>query len=146
MRINSSKLDDLHQYFVDGGSTETEDIADFLKGTKEDVTAYVNALKKKHPDVYGSVPVEEVVEKENDTLSYSLLDEETGLTKPLEVVRTKKSVCYLQVVEPKEIVKIIVGGEKIEVDLIKLRKRSPGDKIGEHLVGKLIAAAELAQG
>jgi hypothetical protein len=32
------------------------------------------------------------------------------------------------------------------VDLVKLRKKAPGEKLGNHLVSTLILAAELAKG
>lgn len=147
MKLSSKKLAELHQYFVNEGSTDPNDVAEFLE-TEDDsvVEAYVAALKKRYPDVYGSP--EEVAEEATSTgkSAYFLIDDNTGLTKELELVKTKNGKLYLQVIEPKDIVEIVVGGETIEVDLIKLRKKSPDDKIGNHLVSTLIVAAELAKG
>lgn len=145
MKISSRKLAELHQYFVNEGSTDPNDIADFL-GTEDEteVEAYVNALKAKYPDVYGSG--EEVAEDVTEPVKYFLIDNDNGITKELELVKDKGAKRFFEVIEPKEIVEIVVGGETIEVDLIKLRKKNPADKLGNHLVSTLILAAELAKG
>lgn len=145
MKISSKKLAELHQYFVNEGSTDPDDVATFLETDNQDtVEAYVNALKRKYPDVYGSA--EEVAEEATEPVEYALIDPDTNLVKELEVVRQKGAKVFLSVVEPKDIVSIVVGGEQIEVDLIKLRKKNPVDKLGSHLVSTLILAAELAKG
>jgi hypothetical protein len=140
MKISSKKLAELHQYFVNEGSTDPNDVADFL-GTEDEaeVEAYVNALKVKYPDVYGG-------EDTTEPVKYFLIDNDTGLTKELELIKSKGAKQFFEVIEPKEIVEIVVGGETIEVDLIKLRKKPLGDKLGSHLVSTLILAAELAKG
>jgi hypothetical protein len=140
MKISSKKLAELHQYFINEGSTEPEDVAAQL-GTEDEaeVNAYVEALKAKYPEVYGGEVPEE-------PLQYFLIDNDTGLTKELELVKQKGAKRFFEVIEPKDIVEIVVGGERIEVDLIKLRKKAPGDKLGNHLVSTLILAAELAKG
>lgn len=135
MTISKRKLADLHEYISNGGSEETEDIAAVL-GTDDEqvVSAYMTALKKR----YASESTPEA--------SYFLFDPETNLTKELELLRKKDNKVYLQVIEPKDLVMIKVGGEELEVDLIKLRKKDPSEKIGGHLVSTLIVAAELAKG
>jgi hypothetical protein len=144
MKISSKKLADLHEYFTNGGSTDPEDVAVQLETENEAVVeAYVNSLKRKYPDVYGDSGDGEGQEV---TQQYFLIDLESGLTKELNCVREKGSKSYFEVVEPKELVTIRVGGEEIEVDLIKLRKKAPTDKLGPHLVSTLIVAAELAKG
>lgn len=134
MKLSSKKLADLHEYFVNGGSTDFEDVAAKLGTEDEEVcTAYVDALKKKYPEIYGDEP------------KYLLVDEATGLTKELELTKTKGNKHFLAVVEPKDIVEILVGGETLEVDLVKLRKRKGDERVGGHLVSTLILAAELAK-
>lgn len=145
MKLSSKKLAELHQYFVNEGSTDPNDVADFLETEDETVVeAYVDALKKRHPDVYG--PGAEVAEEATEPVKYALIDPDTNLVKELEVVRQKGAKVFLSVIEPKDIVSIVVGGETIEVDLIKLRKKNPVDKLGNHLVSTLLVAAELAKG
>lgn len=156
MKISSKKLAELHQYFINEGSTEPEDVAAQL-GTEDEaeVNAYVDALKAKYPEVYGG---EEDTREINDPsrrvnqepseypITYFLIDNDTGLTKELELIKQKGAKRFFEVIEPKDIVEIVVGGETIEVDLIKLRKKAPGEKLGNHLVSTLILAAELAKG
>jgi ectoine hydroxylase-related dioxygenase (phytanoyl-CoA dioxygenase family) len=151
MKISSKTLAALHQYFISEGSTEPNDVADFLETDDEAiVNAYVDALKAKYPDIYGgevaeeSAPAPKTADKGHS--SYFLIDNDTGLTKELELLKTKNGKLYLQTIEPKEVVSIVVGGEQIEVDLVKLRKKAPGEKLGNHLVSTLILAAELAKG
>lgn len=140
MQISKKKLADLHAYFTDGGSTEPEDVANFLGTDSEDtVEAYVASLKRKYPAIYGGS------EDETEPVEHLLIDTDTGITKLLELVKQKGPKQFFQVVEPKELVTIRVGGEDIEVDLIKLRKKNPNDKLGNHLVSTLIVAAELAK-
>jgi hypothetical protein len=144
MKISSKKLADLHEYFTNGGSTDPEDVAVQLETENEAVVeAYVNSLKRKYPDVYGEDDASDI---DPPSDKYVLVDQDTGLAKNLEVIKEKNGRVFLQVIEPKELVSIRVGGEEIEVDLIKLRKKAPTDKLGPHLVSTLIVAAELAKG
>ena len=143
MKISSKKIAELHEYFTNGGSTDPEDVATQLETESESVVeAYVNALKRRYPDVYGG----EEEEQETPSEQFLLIDQDTGLTKELEVLREKNGKIFLQIIEPKELVTIRVGGEEIEVDLVKLRKKDPSERVGPHLVSTLIVAAELAKG
>jgi hypothetical protein len=144
MKISSKKLADLHEYFTNGGSTDPEDVAAQLETEDEAyVEAYVNSLKRRYPDVYGDSGDGEGQEV---TQQYFLIDLESGLTKELNCVREKGSKRYFETIEPKDLVTIRVGGEEIEVDLIKLRKKAPTDRMGNYAVSTLILAAELAKG
>jgi len=141
MRTNSKKLDELHEYFINGGSTKDADILAQL-GTEDNeaVKAYKAALRAKYPDVYGEE------EKPEEAQTFQLLDPDTKLMRPLDIVKVKGSKTILEVREPKELVTIMVGGEELEVDLIKLRKKDPESTLGTHKVSTVLMAAELAKG
>ena len=56
MKIDNTKLAALHDYLVNGGSPEQEDVAKQIGEDVDDeaaVEAYVEALKAKWPKVYG---------------------------------------------------------------------------------------------
>lgn len=140
MRTNSKKLDELHEYLINGGSSKDADILTQL-GTedKEAVKVYKTALRTKYPDIYGEVG------KVEEEQTFQLLDPDTKIMRSLDVVKVKGSKTILEVREPKELVTIRVGGEELEVDLIKLRKKDPESTLGTHKISTLLVAAELAK-
>lgn len=142
MKIDQKKLETLHEHFQEGGSAAEEEVLSVLDTDDVEVgEAYVNALKKAYPEEYGDG--EEEVSAEAP--QYVFLDPDTNTTKPLHVVKEKPGKVFLSFPEETDVVEITVAGEQIQVDLIKLRKRSPEDTIGGHRVSALIVAAELAR-
>lgn len=149
MKINSKKLTELHRYFVNDGSTEPDEIAKFL-GTEDEsvVESYVSALRQKYPEVYGEdeEDAQEATTTQKSPTFYVLVDSDTGTAKELELLKVKGNKAFLGIVEPKDLVTVRIGGEDVEVDIIKLRKKDPSERIGGHLVSVLLTAAELAKG
>lgn len=131
---NTKKLTALYEYFTKGGSDKEADVMQFLETTSADVVKeYMDALDEKYPE--GFAP-----EKETE---YFL--KEDGLLKKLLFVKQTNDRVILEIDEPKSLVKIILKGEVVEVDLFKLEKLSPSDALYGTTVAQVIALAELAQ-
>lgn len=141
MKINSKKLAELRTYFLDGGSTDEEDVMSFL-GTEDEgeMQAYIDALREKYPQDFGG-DSEEAEEKSE--LSYQLKGENNVLH-DLEVLKVKNGRVILQIKEPKDLVTLMIKGKPVEVDLIQLAKY-PGDSPHGVLNSKLLELAELAK-
>jgi len=132
--INEDKLLALKEYFLEGGSTEPEDVAAQLITKKQSVVdEYVEALKQRFPEDFPGAEVDEEIEYEYK------LREDTGLLVKLELVKQKGNKLIFAKMIPKDLVEIVVGGKRQVVDLLELRQ-DPAKN------AKLIAAAELAKG
>jgi hypothetical protein len=147
MDTNKNKLADLRDYFLNGGSTEADDILAFLDTEDESVmTGYIAALKTTYPDDFG--PKKKKSKPENMHIEeprFFLKDALTGLVTELEVSKQKPGKTTLVVKEPKELVNILLRGEIKTIDLYQLNKLSDN---AEHLgvpVAKLKQLAELAK-
>ena len=141
--INPVKLKSFRKYFLEGGSTDADDVLDFLGTDDQDlVDAYVAALREKYPDDFPSDDSEEDEEKEQ-TSSFFLQD--GALLKELELVKEKPGKVVFRILEPKEFVDIIVGGKVRTVDLVQLRKMSPEDTLHGKPVAMLMTLAEAAR-
>jgi hypothetical protein len=151
MDTNKNKLADLRDYFLNGGSTEADDILAFLDTEDESVmTGYIAALKTTYPDDFGpkkkkaaakAPEPDPVVEEQR----FFLKDALTGLVTELEVSKQKPGKTTLVVKEPKELVNILLRGEIKTIDLYQLNKLPDN---AEHLgvpVTKLKQLAELAK-
>jgi hypothetical protein len=137
MTIKSSKLNELRDYFLNGGSTDPDDVKAQLDTEDDDVMeAYVARLKTKWPEDFGGdIPEPELV--------YQLKDD-NNILRDLEVVRQKDNRIILKVKEPTEIVNVLVKGEVVSVDLVQLRKFPTAETYGVSNV-RLLELAELAK-
>lgn len=152
MDINKNKLADLRDYFLNGGSTEADDILAFLATEDESVmTGYIAALKTTYPDDFGpkkKKAAAKAPEPEPDPVieqRFFLKDALTGLVTELEISKQKPGKTTLVVKEPKELVNILLRGEITTIDLYQLNKLPD---TAEHLgvpVAKLKQLAELAK-
>jgi hypothetical protein len=149
-KVDSDKLEELKDYFLKGGSTETEDVLAFIGTEDEEVMgAYIKALKETYPDQFGgkkkakAAPMPEP-EPEPEP-RYFIKDRITGLVQELEVSATKSGKTTFNVKEPKDLVKIILKGEVTEVDLLLLKRLPQGSEFMGESVAKLIQLAELAK-
>ena len=147
IKIDDVKLEQLRDYFLNGGSSDAVDIMEHLETEDEAVVnAYVAALRKKYPadfDPDYKEPEPEVEEKEEFQFFY---DNGDGLLVELEQVRSKNNKIYFKKLEPKELVDLIVRGQTVTVDLVQLAKKSPGATEHGVRVDQLIQLAKLAQG
>lgn len=165
MKIDTHNLKLLHKYLQDGGNATEEGFKEFLGTTSiKTVKAYQDALVEAYPDIYGDDETEEEDISETvtvisetgpviaSTVSVSCVDKkvfirdtDTNVATELELEKeTVKSKIYV-VKAPKDEVEILVAGETITVDLIKLKKLDKGASFGGHKVSTLILAAELAK-
>lgn len=148
MKIDKKKLADLHTYFKSGGSTDAEDVMAHLETEDESVMdAYIDALKEKYPTIYGAEAPEEEEEEqeESEDQSYTYFCAMPDKTlKELELVKDKGNKLIFAFKEPKDLVTVMLKGEPVEVDLIKLAKY-PTDSTHGILNSKLIELAELAR-
>lgn len=153
MDINKNKLADLRDYFLNGGSTEADDILAFLATEDESVmTGYIAALKTTYPDDFGpkkkKPAAAKAPEPEPDPVieqRFFLKDAITGLVTELEISKEKLGKTTFVVKEPKELVNILLRGEITTIDLYQLNKLPD---TAEHLgvpVAKLKQLAELAK-
>ena len=152
MDINKNKLADLRDYFLNGGSTEADDILAFLATEDESVMrGYIAALKTTYPDDFGpkkKKAAAKAPEPEPDPVieqRFFLKDAITGLVTELEISKEKLGKTTLVVKEPKELVNILLRGEITTIDLYQLNKLPD---TAEHLgvpVAKLKQLAELAK-
>lgn len=157
MNIDNSKLEALHQYLVNGGSAEQEDVAKQIGVDSDDeaaVDAYVEALKAKWPDIYGepaapapaakkaAKKAAKVVEPAPSTYRLRKPD---GTVAALEVVASKNGTVVLQEPRPTELVEILLRGQRMTVDLIELRSKPVGSMFHDLPVSKVIEIAELAK-
>lgn len=153
MDTNKNKLADLRDYFLNGGSTEADDILAFLATEDESVmTSYIAALKKTYPDDFGPKKKKPAAvkapEPEPDPVieqRFFLKDALTGLVTELEISKASLDKLTLVVKEPKELVNILLRGEITTIDLYQLNKLPD---TAEHLgvpVTKLKQLAELAK-
>jgi hypothetical protein len=145
-KVDSEKLEALKDYFLKGGSTETEDVLEFIGTEDEDVMGvYIKALKETYPDQFGGKKKAKPVPEPEPEPRYFLKDRITGLVQELEVSVTKSGKTTFIVKEPKDLVKIILKGEVTEVDLLLLKKLPAGSEFMGESVDKLIQLAELAK-
>jgi len=149
MDTNKKKLADLRDYFLNGGSTEADDILTFLETEdKEIMQSYIAALKTTYPDDFGPKKKKAKPVAEPDPViepRYFLKDALTGLVTELEVSKQTVDKITLVVKEPKELVNILLRGKITTIDLYQLNKLSDN---AEHLgvpVAKLKQLAELAK-
>ncbi len=156
MDINKTKLENLRRYFLNGGSTESDDILAFLDTEDEEIMqSYIAALKTTYPDDFGpkkkkEKPASEVIAAVDPAFGdteprYFLKDALTGLVTELEISKQKPSKTTFVVKEPKELVDILLRGEIVTIDLYQLNKLP---ETSEHLgvpVAKLKQLAELAK-
>lgn len=158
MDTNKNKLADLRNYFLNGGSTEADDILAFLDTEDESVmTGYIAALKTTYPDDFGPKKKKAAAAKApeiiaavdpafgNERPRYFLKDALTGLVTELEISKASLDKLTFVVKEPKELVNILLRGEITTIDLYQLNKLPD---TAEHLgvpVAKLKQLAELAK-
>jgi hypothetical protein len=137
MTLKKSKLEALLTHLTEGGDTSPNTISDVIGVEVEDtetISAYIAAAKKR------LAPAEKA-----EPAIYQLKDE-AGLLHTLEVVKQKGSRIILELPVVKDIVTVVIRGEKVPVDLEVLRKLDPNSFHREVLVSTLIAVAELAKG
>lgn len=167
--MNSVKLTALIEHIKDGGSLETEALAEALtlspRSTKS-IEKYLAAASEQLDDVEDELEVggvnpyadedapeppeddeeeeeEEEPEPEPEPEPSSkkskgkkkdggpyrfFLEQDNGSAVELEQVKKGGKVITFRVVEPTDIVQLMVKGEIVEVDLIPLRKAKPSDK------------------
>lgn len=147
MKIDNTKLAALHKHLVKGGSQEQADVAKVIGEDVDDeaaVEAYVEALKAKWPKIYGgpAAPSEKPVEAPPATYRLRKPD---GTVAALEVVASKNGTVVLEEPRPTEKVTIMLKGQPVEVDLLELRRGSPGRVLHGVVAARLIEMAELAK-
>jgi len=149
MDTNKNKLADLRDYFLNGGSTEADDILAFLDTEDESVmTGYIAALKTTYPDDFGPKKKKPAAAKETEPEPeprFFLKDALTGLVTELEVSKQKPGKTTFVVKEPKELVKIILRGDVTTIDLYQLNKLPDTALYAGESVAKLKQLAELAK-
>jgi hypothetical protein len=151
MKIDNTKLAALHDYLVNGGSPEQEDVAKQIGEDVDDeaaVEAYVEALKAKWPKVYGKpaapAPAPKAVKQAEPAPATYRLRKPDGTVAALEVVASKNGTVVLQEPVPTDKVTVLVKGKPVTVDLIELAKY-PTDSPHGIPNSKLIELAELAK-
>ena len=149
MKIDNTKLAALHDYLVNGGSPEQEDVAKQIGEDVDDeaaVEAYVEALKAKWPKVYGkpAAPAPKAVKQAQPAPATYRLRKPDGTVAALEVVASKNGTVVLQEPVPTDKVTVLVKGKPVTVDLIELAKY-PTDSPHGIPNSKLIELAELAK-
>ena len=151
MKIDNTKLAALHDYLVNGGSPEQEDVAKQIGEDVDDeaaVEAYVEALKAKWPQVYGKpaapAPAQKAVKQPPPAPATYRLRKPDGTVAALEVVASKNGTVVLQEPVPTDKVTVLVKGKPVTVDLIELAKY-PTDSPHGIPNSKLIELAELAK-
>lgn len=149
MKIDNTKLAALHDYLVNGGSPEQEDVAKQIGEDVDDeaaVEAYVGALKAKWPKVYGkpAAPAPKAVKQAQPAPATYRLRKPDGTVAALEVVASKNGTVVLQEPVPMDKVTIILKGHPVEVDLIELRA-NPTANFQGIAVSKVLELAELAK-
>jgi len=140
MSVSTKKLTALRDYFLAGGSQETEDVLKQL-GTDDEAVLdeYVVQLKAKWPKEFDPENyVEEKVEEAEVEFTFWIKNDDNTLTE-LEKFKDKNSKIIFITKEPRDEVEIIIAGKLTTVDLFKLLK-SPVEN------AKKIMAAELAKG
>lgn len=143
---NKTKLAALREYFIDGGSTEEADVMEFLDTTSvEVVDEYAAALKKKYPEDFPSEQ-DPSFTGETTFAEAAFYLKSDGLLKELSLVKVKGGRTILEIKEPKDLVTILVKGQPVEVDLLKLRRMDLSETVHGVAVGLLIGLAELAKG
>ena len=141
IKINSSKLTRLREYYLAGGNTDPEVVIEALAlSGQEELEAYLESLRQKFPDEFPPLETEE-----EEEYAY-FLKTDAGLMQELELVRNKKNVVVFVAKEPKDLVTIILKGKPVEVDLVKLRKLPAGSSEYGTPVERLIELAEIARG
>lgn len=152
---NKTKLAALRDYFVEGGSTEEADVMEFLDTTSTEVVdEYAAALKKKYPEDFPSDEIAAIAavnypskdDMKNLREASTFFLKSDGLLKELEVLKQKDGRTIFEIKEPKDLVTILIKGQPVEVDLIKLRKIDSSESVHGIAVGLLIGLAELAKG
>lgn len=154
---NKTKLAALRDYFVEGGSTEEADVMEFLDTTSTEVVdEYAAALKKKYPEDFPSdevaaiaavnYPSRDDMKNLREAVPTTFFLKSDGLLKELEVLKQKDGRTIFEIKEPKDLVTILIKGQPVEVDLIKLRKMDSSESVHGIAVGLLLGLAELAKG
>ena len=139
MTLKKSKIEALVKHITEGGDSDPNTIADVVGIDVEDTEtlgAYIARAKKDLPSQAA---------EESAAPVYQLKDE-AGLLHTLEVVKQKGNRIILAMPVVKDIVTVVLRGEKVQVDLEILRKLDPNSFYREVLVSTLIAVAELAKG
>ena len=149
MKIDNTKLAALHDYLVNGGSPEQEDVAKQIGEDVDDeaaVEAYVEALKAKWPKVYGkpAAPAPKAVKQAPPAPATYRLRKPDGTVAALEVVASKNGTVVLEEPRPTDKVTVILKGQPVEVDLIELRA-NPLKQVHGVEAHRLIEMAELAK-
>lgn len=146
--LSKKKLSALRDFVFDQGEFDDDAVAKFLEIPVTEVHAISDQLRREYPDDFGAPDEPEpeaASEQPAEPPVYQLVDEH-NLLKDLEVVRVKGSRVILRLKEPKDLVTLIVKGETVEVDLIRLRKLKSDDVLHGVTVARLIELAEIAKG
>lgn len=151
-QIDQKKVDELHQYFLDGGSDGENDVKKQL-GEDCDAIAYVQALKEKYPNApymekkkRGRPAAEDKPKAKEEPTTVLLLDPDTGIAEELEITSIKGTKIYAQRKVPTEIVTLKLRGKDVDVDLIRLRKMKATEQLHGLPVNQLIMLADIAKG
>lgn len=170
--IDPKKLEALSDHLIDGGSEDYSDIRTLLSvESPAEVAAYVDALREKYPDQFSDLKVDTPdapvaapkSSKKKNTKTRSekpdkteaatskrivLIGENNTLT-DLELVRDTDKVTAYRVKRERDLVKILIAGKPVEVDLIELREMAatnPSAVVHGKPVSKLVDLAEIAKG
>jgi hypothetical protein len=141
--LKKSKLNVLLKHLADGGDADEDTVADLLEIDRED-TESINAYLRRAAQadkVETPSPAEPSVAED-----VYMLKNEDGFLVDLELISRKGNLVVLSRVVAKDIVRVVVRGKELTVDLEQLRKLAP-DALHEGVkVSTLITAAELAKG
>ena len=143
MKVTKSTLEKLRNFVLEREEFNDADVAELLNlrypEQAEEVKALGVLLRKTYPDDFGYPESEEAAPK-----IYQLKDEK-GFLHDLEVFREKDERVVLQRKVPSDIVRIIVRGEDVEVDLYRLKQLAPTESMHGVTVARLIELAEIAK-
>lgn len=144
--IDRTKIAELHEYFQSGGSKKAADVSEFLGGAdKPTVKEYTDELKRIHPDVY--IKNSEADNKSTEPqYTVVLVDSETGLGEELEITGIKGTKIYTKRKIPTELVTVKIGGQDVEVDILRLRKMKSTEQLHGVSAQTLLLLAQIAKG
>lgn len=147
-KLDQQKLEELHAHIQSTPDINRKGISEFIGG--EDPEPWVIALQEKYPDKYiaddepapkkkaGRPPA--TPKEEAQPTEYFLVKD--GIKQPLALKGTKGNQVILETIEPKELVEVIIKGEPVTIDLLKLEQESA--KLGVP-VGQLQILGDMAK-
>lgn len=157
MALTRKRLAALRDFVIQEGGYDYEDVGEFLQiFDRNELKEIGDQLRQVYPEDFGDVDedpdededgedAEEEVAEKSRVVQYSLVNDRNFLEN-LEIVRETAERVILRKSVPKDLVTVIVKGEQVTVDLIKLRSIKPDEVMHGVTVARLIELAEIAKG